>query len=492
MSLAKGFESGFNMALSLGKFRLQEKEEERKSDLFELQTKEADLKIKKGEVDLQKSEIELEYAPIKNNLQIQQYESQIQSADALTTYRAGLTTGIINENIAEEKIRNYKAFSGIMSDMINLPSDDPLAREEFVMNNIHAAEKLQREGFDFVSTLSPLTAEAFNNINPILQSGNFEELGEYAKDLTQIYKGDLMSFMGKTFVDTSGREGIIKNVSFNGDIVGTDQGMNAVLGASYTVDFDGEEEVLDGFLPDNKQGKIRQDIEGVNAKAVSIIEATDKMSSLRSLLTLGMENPELFKTAQLFSDRMITDLVDPGGEKEKIDKVSARAIYTSAQKNFTDGKTEVMEQSGISLDLPLSGQEEEVSSAIQIMAFYMPQLSTEQNEDGLFVIPKKYDGNIGKYFASVQPDYDDALSIVSKKPNFATDKLKPGQQRVYSFGNKSFTYDSTRDEYLPELEALYGTEEIKRILDSMGGATSLTDDELLDLFYTEFVTKAKR
>ena len=494
MSLASGFESGFNMALSLGKLRLQEKEEERKSELFEMQKEEFDLGITSKKLDIEKSQIELEFAPIKQKLEIDTSIAQINSANALAGYRGALSSGLITEQADIKKVNQLKEFSGLMGDMItSAQNGDQAVIEDMIMRNTPLVEKLYNDGMDVVSILSPKTATAFRNLNPMLQSGNFENIGpSFASDLSQVYKGDLNLFQGKKFKSSDGEEGIIQSVSFNGDIVGQGNGNQAVLGATYSVKVGDEIKTFEGFLPDLKSDVISQDVEGVDAKAVSIADATDKMASLRNLVSLGMENPKMFTIAQEFADRRILEITDPAGENVKLDKVSARAIYQAGVDNYTIGRAEALEQSGIDLTQPYEGQEDAVSNFINIFSTYVPnlQVETEQTDDGTrFVIPSQYRGNLGKYLSSAAPSYADALRQVQNSPNFANATLKDGQRRSYTFGTLSFTFNTKQTDYLPILENMYGKDAVNEVLSGAANAGATTDEEILDLLYNELARK---
>ena len=493
MSLASGFESGFNMALAMGKFRLQEKEEERKSELFGMQKQEFDLGIQSKELDIQKSQLELEFAPIKQKLEIDTSIAQINSAEALAGYRGALGSGLINEQADIKTVNQFKEFSGLMADMItSAQNGDEDVIEDMVMRNTPLVEKLYKDGMDVVSILSPETATAFRNLNPMLQSGNFENIGpSFANDLSQVYKGDLNLFQGKKFKSSDGEEGIIQSVSFNGDIVGQGNGNQAVLGATYDVKVGDEVKQYQGFLPDLKSDVISQDVEGVDAKAVSIADATDKMASLRNLVTLGLENPKMFTIAKEFADRRILEITDPAGENIKLDKVSARAIYQAGVDNYTIGRETAFEQSEIDLSEPYEGQEDAVSTFINIFSTFVPNLEveTEQTEDGTrFVIPSKYRGNLGKYISSAAPSYADALQQVQNSP-IANANLKEGQRRFYTFGTLSFTYNAKQDDYLPILENVYGKDAVNEVLSGAANAGATTDEEILDLLYNELARK---
>lgn len=482
MSLASGFESGFNLAL---KFNQQQREEEKQEKQFELmdvqiEAAQEDIEASKEQRDIRKQELALEKKRIDSLTAT--YDSQV----VLDQARA---QGYIRQNEADElaagnteKAQGWTEAVTLLDLLSNLPTD-PKAREEQLYYAQPQYEDLKKRGFDLLSIASPKTMKAFQNLDPVLQSGDFSQINpNFADDLTQIYKSDLNLFIGKKFISNDNEEGEIVNVKMNGDIVGKENGLSAVIGATYTVNVDGEEKEFEGFLPDLKSNTVRQDLEGDDAKAVSVRDATDIMSSLRSLSIEFQNNPELLKAAQEMGLREIGKYraFDPK-VKDKPDTVTVRNMYDKDMETYINAKAIAV--ADLDLSANYDEQREEVSDAIAKFQFDMPGLKLEKNDKGLYVIPEQYNDNLGAYFASVQPDYNTYKQIVANDPSIATAQLKPGQRRIYSFGSASFGFNAEREDYIDQLGDLYGRD----IIDNLVGLApeTLDDEELLDYLYMQ-------
>ena len=482
MSLASGFESGFNLAL---KFNQQKKEEEKQKKQFELmdvqiEAAEEDIETARRTREMKQEELELEKKRI--NALTATYDSQV----ILDQARA---EGYIAQNEADEiaagnteKAKGWTEAVSLMQHLASL-SSDPKAREEQLYYSQSQYEDLKSRGFDLLAIASPKTRQAFINLNPVLSTGDFSQLGpSFKDDLTQIYKSDLNLFKGKKFISNDNEEGEIVDVKMNGNIVGKENGLSAVIGATYTVNVNGEEKEYEGFLPDLKSNTVRQDLEGDDAKAVSVRDATDVMSALRSLNIQFDNNPELLKAAQEMGLREIGKYrtIDPK-EKDKPDTVTVRNMYDKDMETYIDAKAVAV--ADLDLTANYEGQEEAVSDAIAKFQFDMPGLKLEKNDQGLYVIPKQYNDNLGAYFASVQPDFNTYKQIVANDPSIATAQLKPGQRRVYGFGSTVLGFNAKREDYIDQLGDLYGADIIDNLVGLAPG--NLDDEELLDYLYMQ-------
>jgi hypothetical protein len=482
MSLASGFESGFNLAL---KFNQQEREEEKQKKQFELmdvqlEAAQEDIEASKEQRDIKRQELELDKK--RTNALIGTYNSQVILDQARSD-------GYIRQNEADElaagdteKAQGWTEAVTLLEHIKNL-SPDPKAREEQLYYAQPQYESLRARGFDLLEISSPKTAQAFRNLDPVLQSGDFSQMNpSFANDLTQIYKSDLNLFIGKKFISNDNEEGEIVNVKMNGNIVGKENGLSAVIGATYTVNVDGEEKEYEGFLPDLKSNTIRQDLEGDDAKAVSVKDATDMMSYLRSLHIELQNNPEYARASQEMGMREIGKYrtFDPK-VKDKPDTVTVRNMYDKDMETYIDAKAVAV--TDLDLTANYEDQQEEVSDAIAKFQFDMPGLKLEKNENGLYVIPEEYNDNLGEYFASVQPDFNTYKQIVANNPSIATAQLKPGQRRIYGFGSVGFGFNAKREDYIDQLGDLYG----KDIIDNLVGLApeTLDDEELLDYLYMQ-------
>ena len=482
MSLASGFESGFNLAL---KFNQQQREEEKQEKQFELM----DVQLEAAQEDIEASKEQRDIRKQELALDKKRTDALIASYDADALLKRARAEGYIKQNEADElaageseKAQGWREATSLLQFVANL-SENPKAREEELYYAQSQFEGLKKRGFDFFEIASPKTKQALINLNPVLSTGDFSQLGpSYKDDLTQIYKSQLNLFIGKKFISNDDEEGEIVNVKMNGDIVAKENGLSAVIGATYTVNVDGEEKEFEGFLPDLKSNTVRQDLEGDDAKAVSVRDAVDVMTALRSLNIEFDNNPELLRRAEKMGLREIEKYTtfDPK-VKDKPDTVTVRNMYDKDMETYIDAKAVAV--ANLDLKADYEGQEEAVSDAIAKFQFDMPGLKLEKNDEGLYVIPEEYNDNLGEYFASVQPEYNTYKQIVADDPSIATAQLKPGQRRIYGFGSVGFGFNAKREDYIDQLGDLYGRD----VIDNLVGLApeTLSDEELLDYLYMQ-------
>lgn len=485
MSLAEGFQSGFNLALSARKLALEKEKQEKQMELVDVQ-----IKGEEAEIDYKKQRLDLEQ---------RQAEAVIQSNEANTAYRNAMASDRLSvtqrrkfEDEEGDKAKQYKTAMGILNGLQNLP-DDPAARDLYISQTYAAVEKLQKEGFDFVNILSPDTAKAFGNMQAMFNSGDFSQISNHVEDINQIFAPDFRQFKGNKFVTQDGREGTIVGVKFDGTIQGKNMGRDANLGAMFEVQFAEPDKMVDvpnqvatkvegqktvesffSYVPEVK-GKVTQDTEGTDAKNVSIAEATDKMSALRSLVGLGMSNPALVEASKKYAELSLIDLegkVDL--TKEETDKVTARGIHDAAVEKHSGMIASIEENFGGDYEDP-----DIIDQIIKQARLLYPELEAEMNEEGLFELPEEFEGDLGKYLNSVQPQYVDAVKQVRQGLN----PSKEGQRAIYSFGKTSFRFDASRDEYLPFLRRVYGEDVLNRAMARASDVGATEDDELLDFLY---------
>lgn len=485
MSLAEGFQSGFNLALGARKLALEKEKQEKQMELVDVQ-----IKSEKAEIDYKKQRLDLEQ---------RQTESVIQSNEANTAYREAMASDRLSsqqrkefEDQESKKTKKYKTAMGILNGLQNLP-DDPAARDLYISQTYAAIEKLQKEGFDFVNILSPETAKSFGNMQTMFDSGDFSQISNHVEDVNQIFEPDFRQFKGNKFVTQDGREGTIVGVKFDGTIQGKNMGRDANLGAMFEVQFTEPDKMVDvpnqvatkvegqktvesffSYVPEVK-GKVTQDTEGTDAKNVSIAEATDKMSALRSLVGLGMSNPSLVEASKKYAELSLIELegkVDL--TKEETDKVTARGIHDAAVEKHSEMLATIEENFGGDYEDP-----DVIDQIIKQARLLYPELEAEMNEEGLFELPEEFDGELGKYLNSVQPQYVDAVKQVRQGLN----PSKEGQRAIYSFGNTSFRFDASKDEYLPFLRRVYGEDVVNKAITRASDVGATEADELLDFLY---------
>ena len=143
-----------------------------------------------------------------------------------------------------------------------------------------------------------LTASA--NIEKNLVSGNFEALlTDNINDLNVIFRRQTNDLIGSKYIGADGQEGTIKGFSLTSNVIAEGQ-ENALLDVVADVDFGdgeikkvGENSLL--LIPEkDAQGQrvFRDDLDQSDAKAVSVRDLVDYVSSDRLFKTELQKNPE--------------------------------------------------------------------------------------------------------------------------------------------------------------------------------------------------------
>ena len=272
MSLADGLNAGFNMALNLAKF--QSDEEERKKNAAYIDSR---IAYTNSLEEKNRQTIEsLIAAEKRQNLKDQGMDrpGAIARADLIFNDFSQLQ----NDYEGQEKDANYFATSErYLSALLELDAVLPLR------------ETVSKEA---------LTASA--NIEKNLVSGNFEALlTDNINDLNVIFRRQTNDLIGSKYIGADGQEGTIKGLSLTSNVIAEGQ-ENALLDVVADVDFGdgeikkvGENSLL--LIPEkDAQGQrvFRDDLDQSDAKAVSVRDLVDYVSSDRLFKTELQKNPE--------------------------------------------------------------------------------------------------------------------------------------------------------------------------------------------------------
>jgi len=208
----------------------------------------------------------------------------------------------------QESLRKIVNVSNLLSnDTIN-PTVAASMLEETLVN------LRDNEALDFTKFVSEEYWQGWERIAPYLENGDFETIANDHSDvLTTIFSERLKVFEGKNFIASDGREGTIKNVSFSGYNPVADSA-NMLIQGDFVVDFNGVEETLTSYLPDNvrAQKNITQDTEGNDAGSVSIADVVDRVSAEKDFAMFLVNNPDALETFKNATKGMVrAEDVDP-------------------------------------------------------------------------------------------------------------------------------------------------------------------------------------
>lgn len=272
MSLADGLRAGFDMALNLAKFEADE--EDRKKNAAYIDSRIA--YTNSLEERNQQAIDSLVAAEKRQNLKDQGMDRPgvVARADLIFNDYSKLQ----NDYKDQEKDANYFALSERYSSaLLELDKNLPLR------------EAVSKEA---------LTASA--NIEKNLASGDFEALlTDNINDLNVIFRRQTNELIGSKYIGADGQEGTIKGLTLTSNVIAEGQ-ENALLDVVADVDFGdgeikkvGEDSLL--LIPEkDEQGQrvFRDDLDQSDAKAVSVRDLVDYVSSDRLFKTELQKNPE--------------------------------------------------------------------------------------------------------------------------------------------------------------------------------------------------------
>lgn len=179
---------------------------------------------------------------------------------------------------------------------------------EGVIDEVQAASMLEepmielrnKKALDFSKFGDDNYIKGWAKISPLIEQGDFVGVAQNHSDvLSNIFKERLSSFNGKQFQDKDGRKGTIESVSFNGNFNALENNpSNMVVGASFNVKFDGDEDVtsVESFLPDNVSDVIKQTDSVDDARVVSVADVVDRVSAEKEFAMNLVNSPQMFKT----------------------------------------------------------------------------------------------------------------------------------------------------------------------------------------------------
>ena len=346
MSLAEGIESGLSLGLKFASFyKDKEKDdlliEKTKQDM-ELQKQSFDSDMETAALTREEKQLKIDLNKIELGFKEKLLTSELARNDASTEYTQAntarvnaLTEGIISDNRRANITDDAVLFQGILERM----QDPDLNQMELnslalLMEDIKdPVMKSQLKNID------ENYLKAWDNIAPILQSGNLEELpSDFNQNLTTILKPQLdAGYLGATFITKDGQKGEVEEISLSGDFLAKGQGDQMILGSNVKVRIDGQIKEYMTFLPDKADdGSItfREDLQADDSKAVSVADTVDYVASNRHIPALINQNPNILKNLDSIND-IILDTYSPLSKtSQREDQITKRAIFDQRNSLF--------------------------------------------------------------------------------------------------------------------------------------------------------------
>lgn len=474
-----GISSGISIALDFMKYKedeelrkLQKQEAERqiaqRKILDPLEVEKAQADTKKAGTEANRSAVALESDIFSREMQSKYGEEQILNDMA---YRRAVTD---NYSARTEEINQQT--EGLISKQtkIDLGDDAVLFADGLEMlkkENISNFE-LNTVAIMFDSIKSPQLRAQIANLNPqylgavremlpvlqnISQGGEIAELPPgFNESITSIMKPQTdTAYVGAEFVDNmpngQERKGVVEGIEYDGQLIAKGRGDKMILGAKVTVNFGDTTEEFSTFLPDrddNNKFVFRSDLPQDDAKAVSVADVMDIVSSNFPVAQALFDNPSMLRHLEKVNSVYIKNNYPLGQRNAEEDMKSARAVLGFEEANYFTTLAQAKLETFIN-NPDINDQSTELQQAARI--FY----SRYTDKSGIIV---KKDGTYAP--SSEHPDL--LAAIFSNAPNVSALKQSydgrtieelneekrdnpdaPATPAIYPIFSVNIPYDST-------------------------------------------------
>lgn len=360
-----GISSGISIALDFMKYKedeelrkLQKQEAERqiaqRKILDPLEVEKAQADTKKAGTEADRSAVALESDRFSREMQSKYGEEQILNDMA---YRRAVT-----DNYSARTEETNKRTEGLISEQtkIDLGNDAVLFADGLEMlkkQNISNFE-LNTVAIMFDSIKSPQLRAQIANLNPqylgavremlpvlqnISQGGEIDELPPgFNESITSIMKPQTdTAYVGAEFIhktdEQTERKGVVEGIEYDGQLIAKGRGDKMILGAKVTVNFGDTKEVFSTFLPDrddNNKFVFRSDLPEDDAKAVSVADVMDIVSSNFPVAQALFDNPSMLRHLEKVNSVYIKNNYPLGQRNAEEDMKSARAVLGFEEANY--------------------------------------------------------------------------------------------------------------------------------------------------------------
>ncbi len=356
---------------------------------------------------------------------------------------------------------------GAVEQLINVSSllTDPNIDADVAASFLEDALINLRGSIDFTKFKEDSYWQGWEAIAPKLESGDFEGIAKENPDaLSSIFKESLNSFNGKQFISKDGRKGIIQGVKLSGNFDPITGSANTLVEGKYSVMFEGATEPEDVFtyMPDNARNlkTITEDIEGNDAKVVSISDIVDKVAAEKDFAMMLVNNPKMLETFTKASKGAINFKGNSTQINDKAKlyfdlKDAASVKLGTVFKNATDYQGNVF-----------GGESEFLSSLYSSLPFDVSSKHISREADPYDESEFIYKYKDGSSAGLIQDDfiktYINPEKISAQVENAYSrfnsfDKKNPGQKAVYSFdGMALIEFDKSSSYVDAVLEDTFG------------------------------------
>jgi hypothetical protein len=458
-NFATGLSSGLNLGLRFSSLLDEEeknkvqidaaKESLRQSkELFPLKKEAAELDVESKQQSVDINNITLAYKEDILSAELASKRFYNEYTQENTARVREQTKGLISENESKNLTPDTTVITGVIEELQkpNLTQYE-INTQAMLLDNLES-----KKAKAFIKNLDPQYLKAQQSIIPVLTSGDFENLPTGFNDgLTKVLKPMLDSgYLGAKFLTEDGKEGVVKNINLNGDYIAKGRGDQMIMGANVTVMVNGEERVVQTFLPDAAaDGSVvfKEGLEADDGKAVSVADVVDYTSSNLPLAQLMYSNPQVLQRLQTINKVSLQPLYGIESNAEIVEGATLRAIFNQGNIQFNT----LAQAANIPNLVNASLEDEEMQNALKLFYdVYGEKSGIKLGEDNLYKPVKEGESPIGAIYNSA-PNPDKIFGLANGKPFSSANEdyaqtPRAGTPPVVDIFGNAFAFNSSREE----------------------------------------------
>jgi len=506
MSFADGLESGINLSLKISALQLQKEQEERLRDKATLDAITAQSTIQKNLLEAEKTQAEIQDLNYKNTAQYRAreeavVESTINWRDAVTSDIKQSTEEAAKIAQRNDDVEDWNLTTEFLSSAMRWSKDPQLVElrqsnapewQAWQNNSLKIINRLQENGSDIPEYFNPRYAQAQARLAEVLEPTNPElnletiDLGDYAEDISAVFRPKLSAYLGKQYKDDKGNEGEITDIRMTGAFESIEGGKKSLIGTQYTIlTPSGETKTVEGFLPDRSQKVIRGDIEKSDAVAVSTADLIDQVSAGRHLLGTALDNPSMIQIMQEINSINSAKYFPPDQKFEGLILETAEELRDQSNLDIEDKKVKlgIGRFSRLPFDSTDKADMETVDSGLRSLSQGFDGFGDYLNKktiDGktYLTLPQgeTIDGIINKTKLTVEESLRQARSATRIPSGSAASGVRSKKSYDFTVGNQPLAINRNEPQasYLPKLKQAYGNDVIDNAITDIQNELSQT------------------
>jgi len=310
-----------------------------------------------------------------------------------------------------------------------------------------------RDNLDFTKFVDDKYMNGWERIAPKIEAGDFTSIVEQDSDvLSTIFKERLNLFQGKDFVSKDGKKGTIESVSFSGDFDAIKGTTNLLVGGKFMVKYEGQDDLVEemSYLPDNARAskEIRQDMEGDDAKAVSVADVVDRVAAEKDFAMYAVNNPGVYRVFKEAAKGMVN---------YKGDQSLINAQVEQHRKMKKEGETyigNVFSGAESARESDLLDPDNAFYRHLYLKETDLAKKYIEKIDDGTgdFVYNLREGESLDKFKDDLVMKYADPAKITAEVANLYSTygnlaQFSDGRQPFYMLNGNVFRFDTKRDDF---------------------------------------------